>query len=72
MSRSQSFLISAVLWLSIFIVDSLTACSYVQERVAPRPTVGWRQVLTMAEETLPEDLTAADILLDVVHSAAGK
>lgn len=41
MKKSNSLLIAAVLWMSILLMNTMTACSVVERTVKPMPVSEW-------------------------------
>lgn len=60
-TRRNTLLLSAMLWLSIFLVDTLTACTAVHETVVPETRV--------IAETLPAERDTMDIWEPVIMEA---
>lgn len=60
-TRRNTLLLSAMLWLSIFLVDTLTACTAVHETVVPETQI--------IAETMPADQNVMEVWEPVIMEA---
>ncbi len=60
-TRRNTLLLSAMLWLSIFLVDTLTACTAVRQTVVPETQI--------VAETLPADRDTMEVWEPVIMGA---